>query len=59
VMGERQWRKACSATCTSWASARAAALPMAARVCQKYSPGEIWRLIIAELREVRTAPDGR
>ena len=28
----------CSATCTRWATARAAAWPIAARVCQKYCP---------------------
>ena len=41
--GEARGRhKVFSATCTRWATARAAACPMAARACQKYLPQFIY-----------------
>ena len=43
----RRRRRVCSATCTRWATARAAAWPIAARVCQKNCPR--WNLKASSL----------
>jgi len=61
--GEAQGRrKVCSAKCTRWATARAAACLMAARAFQKYSPqrnlkaSSLEWLIIPELRKQADGP---
>jgi hypothetical protein len=49
--------KVCSAPCTRWATARAAACLLAARVCQKEKlEGLVARVIIAELRKPVDCP---